>query len=95
MKLGDTVLVNNVVWHDKKGTIEFDTGYRRISEVIKTIKLNKDGTILSSKNSYILDNGKPWILGVPEVTSRTEYDERELFFNKAISRNNRLNDILK
>jgi hypothetical protein len=32
-----------------KGTIEFDTGYRRISEVIKTIKLNKDGTILSSK----------------------------------------------
>jgi hypothetical protein len=34
-------------------------------------------------------------LGVPEVTSRTEYDERELFFNKSISRNNRLNDILK
>jgi hypothetical protein len=35
-----------------KRTIEFDTGYRRISEVIKTIKLNKDGTILSKTVIY-------------------------------------------
>jgi hypothetical protein len=48
------------------------TGYRRISEVIKTIKLNKDGTILSSKNSYILDNGKPYI-GVGSKIIRNYY----------------------
>jgi hypothetical protein len=38
MKLGDTVLVNNVVWW-WKGTIEFDTGYRRIS--LKQLNLIK------------------------------------------------------
>jgi hypothetical protein len=97
MKLGDTVFVNNI-WHNQKGTIELDLcyrAYRRISEVIKTIKLNKDGTVLSSKNGYILDNGKPWILGVPEITSRIVYDEKQLIFNKEVSRNNRLNDILR
>jgi hypothetical protein len=52
-------------------------------------QLNLKMELYLVKNSYILDNGKPWILGVPEVTSRTEYDERELFFNKSISRNNK------
>ena len=27
MKLGDTVLVNNI-WHNQKGTIEFDLSYQ-------------------------------------------------------------------
>jgi hypothetical protein len=46
MKLGDTVLVNNVVWGDKRNNW---IRYRLPkNEVIKTIKL-KDGTILSSK----------------------------------------------
>jgi hypothetical protein len=59
MKLGDTVLVNNVVLGDKKRNSELIQVTEEFPEVIKTIKLNKDGTILSSRNSYILDNGKP------------------------------------
>jgi hypothetical protein len=53
MKLGDTVLVNNVIWHEKEQL----NLMLLPKNFIKTIKLNKDGTILSSKNSYILDNG--------------------------------------
>jgi hypothetical protein len=42
MKLGDTVLVNNVIW-GKKGTIDYFS-YREFF-FLKVIKLNKDGTI--------------------------------------------------
>jgi hypothetical protein len=51
MKLGDTVLVNNVVWVIK-GTIEFDTGYRRISKLLKQLNLIKMELYLAVKTVY-------------------------------------------